>query len=173
MYLKIILLGYMGSGKTYIGKALSKVTKIPFYDLDKLIIKNTGYTINNIFNKQGENQFRLLENKILKNFLKQNIHKYILSVGGGTPCYYNNILLMNKYAFTIYLQTNIKMIFNRLKNEKINRPIIKNMTNNELYNFINYHLNKRDFFYLKAKQHLIINKKNIHNIIQDIYLLLK
>lgn len=169
MFLKFIFLGYMGSGKTFIGKELSKFLKIPFYDLDFLIMKYENNTIDNIFAEKGENNFRIIENFILKNFLEKNKSSYILSVGGGTPCYYNNINIMNNYALTIYLKASKIKLFNRLNIEKMNRPIIKNFNDKDLLDFISNHLSEREYFYLKAKKYINICtpiKEIIYNIIK-------
>ncbi|BDT61563.1 MAG: shikimate kinase [Flavobacteriales endosymbiont of Rhyzopertha dominica] len=152
----------MGCGKSNIGNILSSIIKLKFYDLDELISLIYKMSINDIYNKYGKIKFREIETFILNYFLIKNKYKsYILSVGGGTPCYFNNIYLMNKYSNTIYLKTNINIIYDKLleKNNKIKRPIIKNLCSYDLLNFIKNHINKRKKYYLKSK--FIINIKNM------------
>ncbi|WGH26046.1 MAG: shikimate kinase [Candidatus Shikimatogenerans bostrichidophilus] len=155
----------MGSGKTTIGKILSKNIKYKFYDLDILISNFYKLNINDIYFFFGKKYFRIIENKILIFFLKNNIfNSYILSVGGGTPCFLNNMYLMNKFANTIYLKTNKKILFKRLLNNKNNRPIIKNLNKKKLFLFIKNHLNKRYNIYMKSKYILNTNVTNFENL---------
>ena len=99
---KIILLGYMGCGKSTIANRLSKITEIPFVDLDKSIEERTNLSINEIFNKHGEIYFRKLEREVLIELLKIE-HDLIIGLGGGTPCYANNHeLLIGANIFSIY-----------------------------------------------------------------------
>ncbi|WP_185877534.1 shikimate kinase [Blattabacterium cuenoti] len=166
--MKITLIGYMGCGKTTIGKNLSKKLNYKFYDLDDIIIKYKNNSIENIFNIYGESYFRKLENFLLKNFLKKNINQWILSVGGGSPCFYNNIYLLNKFSKTIYLKSDSYTLLKRLILEKKNRPLISNLDNVSLFKFIINSLSRRIFFYEKSYKKIIIKNKCINEIIQDI-----
>ncbi|MDH3004255.1 MAG: shikimate kinase [Candidatus Shikimatogenerans sp. JK-2022] len=158
--MKIILVGYMGCGKSYIGHLLSSLIKYTHFDLDNLIEKIYNLTINLIFKKIGENKFRLIEKNILNLFLKNKKYKkYILSVGGGTPCFYNNMEKINKIGITFYLKTHYKILYNRLLKDNQNRPILKNYKNKKLFNFIKNHINERKKYYLKSKY--IINTNNM------------
>ncbi|WGH25618.1 MAG: shikimate kinase [Candidatus Shikimatogenerans bostrichidophilus] len=162
--MKIILIGYMGSGKTLIGSILSFLTYYPMYDLDNIINQIYNLKINNIFYKIGEYKFRIIENIILNFFfyLKQK-KAFILSVGGGTPCFFSNIKKMNKIAKTIYLKTNNFILFNRLLKDNKNRPIINNsILNKKLYLFINKNIIFRNYYYKQTKY--IIKTKNINFI---------
>ncbi|WGH25681.1 MAG: shikimate kinase [Candidatus Shikimatogenerans bostrichidophilus] len=156
----------MGSGKTYIGNILSILTNYLFYDLDNIIYKVYDIQIKKIFNKYGEYNFRIIENKILKLFLiNKNYNSYILSVGGGTPCFLNNIILMNNYSNTIYLQTKKYLLYYRLLKDNYDRPIINNnINNNNLYNFINNNINKRNNYYMKSKYVINTNKMKFFKI---------
>ncbi|XZQ53651.1 MAG: shikimate kinase [Candidatus Karelsulcia muelleri] len=165
--MKIILIGYMGSGKTTIGKTLAFNLNKKFYDLDNKIIYYTKESIYELFELYGEKKFRKLEYNILYNFLKKK-KSYILSVGGGTPCYHNNILLMKKYSKIVYLKAEINTLFYRLLKEKENRPLISKLSNNDLYNFIGDSLNKRLCFYKKADSTIDIDKKSILDIVKEI-----
>jgi shikimate kinase len=102
--MKIILLGYMGCGKSVIGAFLAEKLQIPFYDLDQEIEKETQISIAELFQTRGEIYFRKKENEILKTFLAKE-NDFVLSLGGGTPCYYNNHeLLLQEDVFSIYLK---------------------------------------------------------------------
>lgn len=149
----------MGSGKSYIGYLLSLLTNYKFFDLDNIINNLYNTNINNFFKIYGEKKFRIIENKILKFFLINYKNKsYILSVGGGTPCYYNNINIMNFYANTIYLKINYKILYDRLLKDNKDRPILQNKIN--LLKFIKLHLEKRIKFYNKSKNIININNMN-------------
>ncbi|MCL4137402.1 UNVERIFIED_CONTAM: hypothetical protein GTU68_026081 [Idotea baltica] len=112
--MKIVLLGYMASGKSSIGKKLSKRLAMNFIDLDDYIIEKEKLSISEIFETKGEIYFRLIENRYLKEIL-QNNHNFILSLGGGTPCYANNMELINKENVTsIYLQGSVSTMVKRL-----------------------------------------------------------
>ncbi|MDH3004732.1 MAG: shikimate kinase [Candidatus Shikimatogenerans sp. JK-2022] len=159
--MKIILIGYMGSGKTYIGKILSSLTNLRFYDLDELIENYYKITINKIFFLYGEKFFRKIERQYLNYFLFKNyFNSYILSVGGGTPCFYDNINLMNFFCKTIYLNTDLYILHNRLLLDNNNRPIINNVVTNNLFKFIDLHIRKRNLFYNLSKYK--IHTKNLH-----------
>ncbi|AWU39936.1 shikimate kinase [Blattabacterium punctulatus] len=165
--MKVTLIGYMGCGKTSIGKILSEKLKFFFYDLDSMIVQKKKDSIYNIFKKNGETFFRKIEHLILKKFLKKH-KQYILSVGGGTPCYYNNIYLLNKYSKTFYLKTNIYTLYKRLYIEKKNRPIISHLSKNELFIFIMKHFSNRIFFYEKSSKIIDITGKSKKKIIKEI-----
>lgn len=168
MPLNLVVIGYMGSGKTSVGKLLAQFLGISFYDLDNLIIKSESQSIKELFIKEGEKKFRLIEHDILKHFLKKEMKSYILSVGGGTPCYHNNIIMMNNYAKTFYLKACPNTLFQRLKSEKNNRPIIHQFSDSNLLDFISIHLSKRKHFYEQAHQHINIYNKSIKTIVQEI-----
>ncbi|WGH26576.1 MAG: AAA family ATPase [Candidatus Shikimatogenerans bostrichidophilus] len=152
--MKIILIGYMGSGKTYIGNLLSKIINYKFYDLDILISNIYNISLNNIFKLYGEKKFRIIENKVLKDFLFKKYNKsLILSVGGGTPCFFKNMYIMNKYSNTFYLKCKNNILYKRLLLDNKNRPILKNKIKKKkkLLNFIKKSIKKREKYYLKSK----------------------
>jgi Shikimate kinase len=165
--MKITLIGYMGSGKTTIGKTLSKKLNLDFYDLDTLVIEKKNDSICNIFKEKGEFYFRNREHFILKKILKQK-NKYVLSVGGGTPCFYNNIYLLNKYSNTFYLKADSYTLFQRLLSEKNTRPLISHLSKNELFQFIIKHLFRRAYFYEKSLKKVNVCKKSKHDVVQEI-----
>lgn len=152
----IILLGYMGSGKTSIGKKISKILKIKFHDLDKLIENKFNKTVNKIFLDQGEINFRKKERELLENILyKKKI--FVLSLGGGTPCYFNNIdFILKKTDLTIFLKPEIKQLSKKLYKKKSKRPIIKYVkTEKKMNEFVSKHMMERIHYYNKAKYHVI------------------
>ncbi|AFJ90656.1 shikimate kinase [Blattabacterium sp. (Blaberus giganteus)] len=165
--MKITLIGYMGSGKTTIGKMLSKKLNLDFYDLDALLVKKKNDSICNIFKKKGELFFRKTEHSMLKKILKKK-NKYVLSVGGGTPCFYNNIYLLNKYSNTFYLKTDSYTLFKRLFLEKKTRPLISHLSKNELFRFVIKHLYKRIYFYEKSLERVNVYGKSKNDIVKEI-----
>lgn len=165
---KIILLGYMGSGKSTVGKLLSKSIYYECLDLDKLIEKDQNLTINKIFKQHGEIYFRKLEHQILKETLliEENC---IISLGGGTPCYANNMELFNdNNIITIYLNCSVNGLFERLNENKSKRPLIADMNETELKEFIAKHLFERSFFYNQAKFKIDTENKTRFDIIDEI-----
>lgn len=152
--MKIVLVGYMGSGKTTIGKLLAKELEISFLDLDEVIEEGLGDSISNIFKGKGEIFFRKKEHEYLHEVLSKK-NNYILSTGGGTPCYSENMKTMLELAdHVIYLKVSIPELVKRLIMEKEHRPIIKNIDEGDLSEFIGKHLFERNNFYLKSN-HII------------------
>ena len=169
---KIVLVGYMGSGKTEIGILLSKNIDLPFYDLDNLINLETSKSINEIFAEEGEIYFRKIEHQILANTIIKN-ESFILSLGGGTPCYANNHLLLNQENVTsIYLKASISTLVDRLKLSRINRPLIKDLSQNELSEYIAKHLFERSFYYNQCKNTVVVDDKSMAEIVSEIEKLL-
>ena len=165
---KIILLGYMGCGKSTIASRLSKITKIPYVDLDKNIEERTNLSINEIFEQRGEIYFRKLEHQIFVELVNspQNI---IIGLGGGTPCYANNHeLLQGDNIFSIYLKASIETLFDRLVYNKSKRPLLANKPDEELKEFIAQHLFERSFYYNHAKYKVSIDGKTKEETTQDI-----
>jgi len=164
---KIILLGYMGAGKSTIGKFLSESEKLSFIDLDEYIEKKEKKTINEIFDSKGEIYFRKLEHQYLNELINSD-EQMIISLGGGTPCYANNHLHFNKQNIvSYYLKGSIKTLSDRLKRETTTRPILKN-AEKDLETFIAKHLFDRSFFYNKAKYKISIDNKSVDQIVSEI-----
>ena len=157
--MKIVLVGYMGSGKTTIGKLLAKELEISFLDLDEVIQDGVGDTIPNMFNGKGEIFFRKKENEYLNDVLSKKTD-FILSTGGGTPCYSGNMQTMLDLAdHVFYLKISIPGLVKRLIKEKDHRPLIKNIDDGDLPEFIGKHLFERNNFYLKATHILNVTIK--------------
>lgn len=149
----IFLIGYMGAGKSVVGKLLSQINGFNFYDLDEYIEAKEGKKVSKIFNQNNEVYFRKIENKYLKeiSLLKDN---KIISTGGGTPCFQNNLEIINESpnSTSIYLKANIDVLVNRLKDSIDNRPIISHLTDEyKLKEFITKHLFERNYYYEKSK----------------------
>ena len=161
--MKIILLGYMASGKSTISKLLAKTKNIEAIDLDDYIIEKEGKSIKEIFKNKGEIYFRFQENKYLKELLKNN-KSFVLALGGGTPCYANNMQLIQENAKSIYLRANLNTLLDRLQKEKSNRPLIASLNDKKLKEFIAKHLFERAPFYEQANQIITIDNKSIKDI---------
>lgn len=169
---KIILVGYMGSGKTEIGKLLSKNTAIPFCDLDDLIENQLSKSINQIFLESGEVFFRKKEHEIFTAKMNTN-ESFILSLGGGTPCYANNhLLLQAENVDSIYLKASIATLNERLKNNRDNRPLLKDLSEEELTEYIAKHLFDRSFYYNQCKHVITVDSKSPLEISNEIEKLL-
>lgn len=146
--MKIFLIGYMGSGKSSVGKKLAAKLGMDFIDLDDHIEEAYGKTIPAIFEEEGEDRFRELEHLYLKNLVpKDNL---VISLGGGTPCFYNNIELINNNGISVYLKMSVDALAHRLINAKKKRPLIQDMSEVDLKFFIENNLSKREPFYLQA-----------------------
>jgi shikimate kinase len=167
--MEIILVGYMGSGKSTIAQKLSKVLDLKSIDLDDYIAEKEGISIPEIFKKKGEIYFRKLETKTLKEIFRSQ-KNYVLSVGGGTPCYDNNIELIIKYGVSFYLKASLQTLYKRLLKEKNSRPLIKNIDDQDLLEFIAKHLFERNRFYEKTTHTIKIDGKDVAEIVEEIIL---
>lgn len=151
--MKIVLIGYMGSGKSSVGKTLSELLNLPFKDLDEEIQKTAGMSIAEIFSKKGEIYFRRLENETLKRLIALN-DSFVLATGGGTPCYADSLseMLKAKDTVTVYLKTPLPILCDRLMPEKDVRPLLSHLnTKAEMLEFVGIHLFERSHFYNQAE----------------------
>lgn len=146
---RIILIGYMGAGKTTIGKALAKDLGLMFYDLDWYIESRMRKTVAQIFEERGEEGFREIERNMLHEVAE--FENVVISCGGGTPCFFDNMEYMNQQGQTLYLQASPEVLAAHLRMGKSVRPLIAGKTDEELMAFIKESLEKRDPFYTKAK----------------------
>ncbi len=147
--LRIILIGYMGSGKTTVGKALSADLGMPFYDLDWYIESRMHKTVKQIFDERGEEGFRLIERNMLHEVAE--FENVIISCGGGTPCFYDNIDYINQQGETVYLKCSPEILHKHLRMGKTVRPLLLNKTQEEVEQFIHEQLLVREPYYNKAK----------------------
>ncbi|MGQ1945835.1 shikimate kinase [Geofilum sp. OHC36d9] len=145
---RVFLIGFMGSGKSTVGQLLAKETGWKFLDLDHYIENQQNKTIAQIFKAHGEQEFRKKENEALKEIIQ--LEKVIIATGGGTPCYYNNMDIMNKNGLTIYLQLSPEELRKRLLPARAARPLIAGKSDAELLTFIKEKIAEREPFYQKA-----------------------
>ena len=166
--MKIFFIGFMGSGKTHWGKQVSEKLQIPFFDLDEQIIAHEEKAIAEIFAENGEEYFRVLERDIL-HFITDGHENFVMACGGGTPCYYNNIDYMNQSGTTIWINTTIDNLFQRLILEKETRPLIKNLSNEQLKGFIIKKFSDRKIYYEQAD--IIIDEDPVllEDLVQKIF----
>jgi shikimate kinase len=171
--MKIILLGYMGSGKTTIGIQLARKLFLNFTDLDDFIEEKEQQSIKEIFKQKGEIYFRKIEHKYLKQFINEN-ESYVLSLGGGTPCYAGNLdlILKDKKSLSFYLRGSIPTLFKRLSENKFKRPLISDLSDDQLTEYLAKHLFERSLFYDKATHKISIDNKEIQEIVTEIRILL-
>ncbi|MDO5665651.1 MAG: shikimate kinase [Bacteroidia bacterium] len=168
--LRIYLIGYMGVGKTTIGKKLAEVLDIGFIDLDKFIESKYHKTISELFSEVGEREFRLIEQKSLLEV--SEIENVVISTGGGTPCFFDNIELMNRTGVTVYIHAEPEELAARLRASKTVRPIVSGKTKEELTPFITNHLSERERFYKQAqiiyKTDRLITKEHVYMTVNAI-----
>ena len=152
---RIILIGYMGAGKTTVGKALAKELHMPFYDLDWYIESRMHKTVKAIFDERGEAGFRKIEHNMLHEVAE--FEDIIISSGGGTPCFFDNIDYMNRQGETVYLKATPEVLYGHLKMGKTIRPLLLNKTADEVQVFIREQLAQREPYYSRAKHVLDVN----------------
>ena len=152
---RIILIGYMGSGKTTVGKALSKETGMMFYDLDWYIESRMRKTVSQIFAEKGEEGFRKIEYNMLHEVAE--FEDVIISCGGGTPCFFDNMDYLNQQGDVVYLKATPETLYKQLLMAKVERPLLKDKTPEELIAYITEHLKEREPFYGKARHILDVN----------------
>ncbi|MFZ4863771.1 shikimate kinase [Sphingobacterium sp. Mn56C] len=163
----IFLVGFMGSGKTTWGKKLAAKLDIPFVDLDHEIVASMGMSIPEYFEKFGEEKFRLLEREFLQ---KQEQREAIISTGGGTPCYYDNMEWITQHGLALYLYHTPKSLWARLSKSDVNkRPLLKGFSEDELLTFIENKLEERAPFYEQAQ----LKFEQIHTPLEEIIALIQ
>lgn len=143
----IYLIGFMGSGKTTIGHALAKALHYEFVDMDHYIEKQQQLSIADIFMQQGEESFRLIESQALDQLSKDK--NIVISTGGGTPCFHDNMSIIRQSGVSIYLKCSIDSLHQRLKHSQ-ERPLVSNKSDKELKRYIRETLSTRKEFYQKA-----------------------
>ena len=146
----IFLIGYMGCGKSTLGRALQNATGLEFIDLDHYIENRFHATVSEIFTQRGEDGFRRAEAAMLDEV--SQFSDVVIACGGGTPCFFNNMELMNERGLTVWLTTPIERLFERLQRNRAKRPIIANKSDEELMAFITDALEQRRPFYARAHE---------------------
>ena len=148
----------MGSGKTHWGRLLSAKLQLPFRDLDTVIVEKEGRSISDIFAEKGEEYFRYQEKDALEE-LANNEESFILSCGGGTPCFFNNIEFMKKSGKVVWLNTSVDVLQSRLLKERKSRPLIREISDEELRRYIIRKLSERKMYYEQAD--VMVNEETI------------
>ena len=165
-YKRYILFGFMGAGKTFLGKQLAERLRIPLIDSDKEIESQTGSTINQIFEKEGEDSFRLKEQNFIKQLKKDQ--SFVLATGGGLPCYSMNMDILNDLGTTIYLKLDAPTLANRLMDNNQDRPLIEDNQLDHLTLFIKEKLAVREQFYNNAQVILRPEYQTLEGILETI-----
>ena len=164
--MKIFLIGFMGSGKTYWGRVWAAANGLEFYDLDEMIEKEEGRSVSSVFEENGEEYFRQKESFLLKSFFgKKN---FLLACGGGTPCFQDNMEWMLDNGTTIFLDASPKFLLEKLKGDN-SRPLINLMTETELLTFIEQKLQERAPFYNRAEIILPVDELSDSSLSANIF----
>lgn len=151
--MRIFLVGFMGAGKTTLGRKLARKLELKFIDLDREIEKKFQKSVVEIFTSDGEEQFRAMELDVLNLFLKSD--NYVMATGGGTPCFGNVMETLNNFGTTLYVKSLPEILANRLSNAYIERPLLRNKTPEEMLEFVNKTLGEREPVYSRA--HFTLN----------------
>ena len=155
---RIFLIGYMGAGKTTLGKALARRMNMSFIDTDLYIENRYHKKISEIFASEGEERFRDIERRILLEI--SEFEEVVVSTGGGLPCFNDNMTTMNDNGITVYLETSEEELAARLKVSKNVRPVLKNRSGSELVDFIKENLHIRRKFYEQAAIRFVAERMN-------------
>ena len=169
--IRIFLTGYMGAGKTTLGKAFARKMNIPFIDLDWYIEERFHKTVGELFTERGEAGFRELERNMLHEVAE--FENVIISCGGGTPCFFDNMEYMNRQAQTVYLKASPDVLFQHLKMGKVERPLLKDKTEEEMKQYIRDSLAIREPFYSRAQYTLDVSLLENYDKIKDSVRLLR
>jgi shikimate kinase len=139
----------MGAGKTYWGKQLAEHWGLPFFDLDEVIIEREGMSVSDIFAAKGEDAFRQMEKEALRDLVAEQ-DKFVISCGGGTPCFHENMPFMNEQGTTVWLNPTVEVMVERLKRKREKRPLLKDLSDEELVAFVEKRLTARTPVYEQA-----------------------
>lgn len=150
--MKLYLIGFMGSGKSYWGAKLAALLQVPFYDLDEVIVRKEGRSIERMFAEEGEEYFRMVEKNTLYELseAENNAEGFVISCGGGTPCFFNSIEYMKKNGKVIWINPPVDLLWERLLKEKSKRPLLQNISDEDLKHYIQRKLGERKMYYEKA-----------------------
>ena len=165
--MKVVLIGYMASGKSSVGKLLAKDSMLDFIDLDTYIEAKEKKSIPIIFKENGEIYFRSKEAECLSELLNSK-NSFVLSVGGGTPCYGRNMELINSLSQSVFLKASINTLSERLKKGKFSRPLVAKISDEKLPEFIGKHLFERTPFYTLSQNSIQTDGFTIAEIVNEI-----
>jgi len=160
----VYLIGYMGVGKTTLAKLLAEQLQLSFCDTDQIIEQQEKRSIAEIFRKEGELYFRMLETELLEQYTS----KGVVACGGGLPIHNNNMQLINSKGISIYLKASSNHLYNQLKDVKKSRPLIANITNEELKLYIKKELKNRSPFYELTQHTILVDGKNKAEILREV-----
>ncbi|MCR6720897.1 MAG: shikimate kinase [Chitinophagaceae bacterium] len=166
--MRIFLIGFMGSGKSFRGKQLSEKLGIPFFDLDEQIVNAESKSINEIFAEQGEEYFRLCEKDVM-HIITESHPSFVMACGGGTPCYFNNVEYMNRSGTTVWLNTSLPELYTRLLKEKEQRPLLRELSDEQLKAFIGKKFSDRRIYYEQARVKIEDDQLPLEQIIEKIF----
>lgn len=166
---RIILIGFMGAGKTTLGKELANQLNLPFLDSDALIEERTASTVSSIFLNYGELHFRQLEKEIIEQLPQKS--SFVLAVGGGLPCFNEMMKVLNILGTTIYLKHDVTTLSKRLINDSEQRPLVAEKSGDELISYIKEKVEERESVYSKAKLILEETEQTPDEIIRRLNLL--
>lgn len=167
--MKLYIIGMPGSGKTYLGRQLAQSLKLQFADLDEIIEKQTRQTIRHYIEEKGETDFRLREHETLKS--TASLNNIVISCGGGTPVFFDNMEWMKKHGTVIWLNTPIDIISERISKNITRRPLFMGLSRDEINEKLNKIFAQRQVFYRKA--HFFVDghnayKPSLNSVIQRI-----
>jgi shikimate kinase len=162
---RIYLLGMMGVGKTTLGKQLARQLHYSFLDLDKTIEQEEGKTVTSIFEQSGESYFREAEQRALHATAKRD--HIVIATGGGTPCYYDNIVWMNQQGLTVYLRANAAFVLSRVGAYPDKRPLLKGKSQAEMEIFIQQLIETRSPYYEAALKRIDLPVKSLLDIVKS------
>jgi shikimate kinase len=161
---RIFLIGYMGAGKTLVGKYLARRMNLNYIDTDHFIENRYRKKISEIFAAEGEERFREIEHRVLLEI--SEFEDVVISTGGGLPCFNDNMTIMNNTGITVYLEAPVEELAVRLEESKNVRPVLKSRKGNELVDFVRDSLNVRKPFYEQAKIRLSAGQMNSKNEVE-------
>ena len=159
----LFLIGFMASGKTKTGKRLANQLQLPFLDLDHLIETEIGQSISSYFQTHGEKAFRKIESKCLHELPLQSA---VVALGGGTPCFEDNMAFIKSIGKSIYLKKKPEVLIGRLRKRKAKRPLVANLTDQELKEFVLTTLKEREFYYEQADFTIELENEPFNTLIE-------
>ncbi|MFC0877796.1 shikimate kinase [Saccharicrinis sp. FJH2] len=167
--IRVYLIGFMASGKSYLSRVLSAEMKLPLIDMDKYIEEKNFMSVPEIFSTYGEDEFRKREQKALEEL--SNIEDVIIATGGGAPCFFNNMDVMNETGATLYIKVPEEVIVERLINSKHKRPLADGKSRGELIDFVSHKIAEREPYYSQAKAIINPLDQSLEEIIELIKIL--
>lgn len=158
----------MGCGKTHLGRIISAKLNFPFFDLDEKIVEHEGKPISEIFQKEGEEYFRLVEKDVL-HMITESHDTFVMATGGGTPCFYNTIDYLKKQGTVVWINCSTDCLYKRLLKERETRPLLADIPDKELKSYIIKKYSSRKIFYQQASVILPEENPDIDSIVSKIF----